>query len=184
MPTASLDEEREERRATIDKRCERAALLLSEADCGVAWCHLNAEADLLVEMMPGAEQIAGSDDDERKEELFEAFRLGQLKKLVTKPKIAAYGMNWQHCARMTFFADHSFEQYYQAVRRMWRFEQKREVTVDVITTQSLKGVSKNLRRKSDACEEMFEAMVREMNDALKLSRFKEHTNKQELPSWL
>lgn len=184
MPTASLEEEREERRSTIERRCERAAELLSGADSGVAWCHLNAEADMLKDIIPGAEQIAGSDDDERKEELFEAFRLGQLKKLVTKPKIAAYGMNWQHCARMTFFADHSFEQYYQAVRRMWRFGQKREVIVDVITTQSLKGVSKNLRRKADACESMFEAMVKEMNDALKLNRFKNHADKQEVPSWL
>lgn len=184
MPAANLAEEREERRATLRRRCERAAELLSSAESGVAWCHLNAEANLLRELIPGAEQIAGSDRDERKEELFEAFRHGQLKKLVTKPKIAAFGMNWQHANTMTFFPDHSFEQYYQAVRRMWRFGQKRPVTVHNVTSQSLAGVTKNLRRKADACEAMFEDMVLQMNDALRLSRFRDHTNRQELPSWL
>ncbi len=184
MTTTSLEEEREERRKTLPGRCEKAAELLAKSETGVAWCHLNAEADLLVEMIKGAEQISGADDDERKEELFEAFRTGQLKKLVTKPKIAAFGMNWQHCNHMTFFADHSFEQYYQAVRRMWRFGQKREVTVDMVTTQSLVGVTKNLRRKSDACEAMFTSMVAQMNDAMKLNRFREHTTQQEVPPWL
>jgi hypothetical protein len=184
MPTATLEEERQERRSTIKVRCEKAAELASKSKVSVAWCHLNAEADLLTELIPGSEQISGSDDDERKEELFQAFRHGQLKKLVTKPKIAAFGLNWQHCNHMTFFADHSFEQYYQAVRRLWRFGQKRDVTVDIVTSQSLAGVSKNLRRKADACEEMFAAMVAQMNDAMNLKRFKDHTQKQDVPSWL
>lgn len=184
MPAANLAEEREERRATLRQRCEAAAAILSSAESGVAWCHLNAEADFLKELIPGAEQIAGSDRDERKEELFEAFRHGQLKKLVTKPKIAAFGMNWQHASTMTYFPDHSFEQYYQAVRRMWRFGQKHPVTVHNVTSQSLAGVTKNLRRKADACETMFEEMVAQMNDALRLSRFRDHMNNQEIPSWL
>jgi len=184
MPASNLSEEREERRATIRDRCERAAELANAHDTSVSWCHLNAEADLLVEMIDGAEQISGADKDERKEELFNAFRHGELKRLVTKPKIAAYGLNWQHCNHMTFFADHSFEQYYQAVRRLWRFGQKRDVTVDMITTQSLMGVTKNLRRKTEASEEMFRVMVEQMHDALQLKRFHEHTSNQEIPSWL
>jgi len=184
LPASNLQEEREERRMTIRDRCAKAAELLAAADTGVAWCHLNAEADMLVEMIDGAEQISGTDKDERKEELFNAFRHGELKKLVTKPKIAAYGLNWQHCNRMTFFADHSFEQYYQAVRRLWRFGQRRAVTVDMITTQSLIGVTKNLRRKTEASEEMFRLMVQQMNDALDLKRFQEHSTKQEIPAWL
>lgn len=184
MPTANLQEEREERRLTIRQRCEKAAELLTDAPSAVAWCHLNAEADALVGMIRGAEQISGADKDERKEELFNAFRHGQLKKLVTKPKIAAYGLNWQHCNRMTFFADHSFEQYYQAVRRLWRFGQKMPVKVDMITTQSLIGVTKNLRRKTEASEAMFRLMVEQMNDSLKINRFKDHNAKQEVPSWL
>lgn len=184
MPAANLHEEREERRSTIEGRCAKAAALLAGDQPGIAWCHLNAEAEALVDMMPGAMQISGADDDERKEELINAFRHGQLLKLVTKPKIAALGLNFQHCNRMTYFADHSFEQYYQAVRRAWRFGQKRDVTVDVITTDSLMGVTKNLKRKALAAEEMFRVMVEQMNDAMALKRFHEHTNRQELPSWL
>jgi hypothetical protein len=184
MPATNLSEEREERRLTMRDRCERAAEIINGNETSVAWCHLNAEADLLVQMIDGAEQISGADSDDRKEELFNAFRHGQLKRLVTKPKIAAYGLNWQHCNHMTFFADHSFEQYYQAVRRLWRFGQKRPVTVDMITTQSLMGVTKNLRRKTSASEEMFRVMVEQMNDALQIKRFHEHTSKQELPTWL
>jgi len=184
MPATNLSEEREERRVTIRDRCQKAADLINAGGTAVAWCHLNAEADLLVEMIDGAQQISGADKDERKEELFNAFRHGELKRLVTKPKIAAYGLNWQHCNHMTFFADHSFEQYYQAVRRLWRFGQKRPVTVDMITTQSLMGVTKNLRRKTEASEEMFRVMVEQMHDALQLKRFHEHTSNQEIPSWL
>ncbi len=184
MPATNLQEEREERRITIPQRCERAAELVQGSQSSVSWCHLNAEADTLVKMIDGAAQISGADHDERKEELFNAFRHGELKHLVTKPKIAAYGLNWQHCNRMTFFVDHSFEQYYQAVRRLWRFGQKLPVTVDNITTQSLGGMTRNMRRKIDASEKMFAMMVEQMNDALAMDRFKEHHSNQELPAWL
>lgn len=184
MPAANMEEERAERRATIEGRCERAAQLLAKSKTGVAWCHLNDEADLLEKIIPGAVQISGSDSDDRKEEVFEAFRKGKVKKLVTKTKIAGFGMNWQHCNHMTYFVDHSFESYYQAVRRFWRFGQKKPVKVDTITTQSLAGVTKNLRRKADACDDMFRVMVEQMNDALKLHRFRDHTVKQKAPKWL
>jgi hypothetical protein len=184
MPASNLHEEREERRITINGRCERAAELVIGAPSAVSWCHLNAEADLLVRLIPNSAQISGADKDERKEELFNAFRHGELSHLVTKPKIAAYGLNWQHCQKMTFFADHSFEQYYQAVRRLWRFGQKKAVEVDIITTQSLIGVTKNMKRKTKASEDMFKLMVEQMNDALNVNRYKEHNTNQELPSWL
>lgn len=184
MPASNLHEEREERRITIKGRCEKAAELVIGADSAVSWCHLNAEADLLVNLIPGAKQISGADKDERKEELFNAFRHGELKHLVTKPKIAAYGLNWQHCQNMTFFADHSFEQYYQAVRRLWRFGQQKSVTVDIVTTESLIGVTKNLKRKTQASEAMFTLMVEQMNNALNVNRYKEHNTNQEIPSWL
>ena len=138
----------------------------------------------MVSMIPDAKQVKGGDSDELKEELFTAFRRGQLRVIVTKPKIAAYGINWQHCNRMTYFADHSFEQYYQAVRRFWRFGQEREVQSHVITTEGLIGVTKNLKRKAAAAEAMFESMVEQMNDALGLKRFHPHNQKQEIPAWL
>lgn len=184
LPATNLQEEREERRITINQRCRKAAELVSGSASSVSWCHLNAEADLLVNLIDGAQQISGADKDERKEELFNAFRHGQLRHLVTKPKIAAYGLNWQHCAKMTYFADHSFEQYYQAVRRLWRFGQTQNVEVDTITTQSLIGVTKNMKRKIAQAETMFAMMVLQMNDALKVNRYKEHKTLLEAPSWL
>jgi hypothetical protein len=184
MKAVTLEEQRQERRATIKPRCEAAAQALDGADYGVAWCQLNAEADLLVEMMPGSRQIAGSDDDDEKEEVFEAFRKGQLRRLVTKPKIAAFGMNWQHCNRMTYFPDHSFEQYYQSTRRLWRFGQKRDVQVHNIASESNADVSRSLRRKAVACEKMFEDMVRQMNDALALRRYRPHDMEMGVPAWL
>lgn len=184
LPATNLAEERAERRATVKARCELAAELLSSSDCGVAWCHLNDEADTVVAALPGAKQIKGGDHDDLKVELLTAFRTGQLKHMVTKPRIAAFGINWQHCAHMTYFADHSFEQYYQAVRRFHRFGQTRSVRSDVITTEGLAGVTRNMRRKAEATETMFQTMIAQMNDALTLERFHEHKSEQEIPAWL
>lgn len=184
MKAITLEEQRIERKDTIQSRCEWAAQCLDEDDFGVAWCQLNAEADLLERLIPGAKQVSGAQSDDEKEELLTAFRLGQIKKLVTKPKIAAFGMNWQHCNQMTYFPDHSFEQYYQATRRMWRFGQKREVTVHNIVSESNADVSRNLRRKADACEAMFAGMVRQMNDALDIAHAAYGDTTTEVPKWL
>jgi hypothetical protein len=184
MPAQNLNEERAERKATIKQRCEKVAELHAIRSSGVAWCHLNDEADMLVSIMPDAKQISGSDCDEKKEELFTAFKSGQLKRLVTKPKIAAYGINWQHCNYMTTFADHSFEQYYQSVRRFWRFGQKDAVTSDTITTTTLANVTRNRDKKARKTEEMFKLVVEKMNNAMNINRLTNHSNNQELPSWL
>lgn len=183
-PLHSMHDQRDENRRTVQARCEKAAELIGNTACAVAWGHLNAETDLLEDLIDGAMQVKGSDPDEKKEEYLNAFRTGQIKRLVTKPKIAAYGLNWQHCNCMTYFADHSYEKYYQAMRRLWRFGQKRQVTVNLISTEALAGVLKNQQRKAAACEEMFDKMVAHMREALNLSRFKEHNTKQELPPWL
>lgn len=184
MKAVTLDEQRAERKATIRERCERAAELLDHDDFGVAWCQYNAEADLLTQLIPGAVQVSGADADERKEEVFLGFSRGEIKKIVTKPKIAAFGMNWQHCAHMTYFPDHSFEQYYQATRRFWRFGQKRQVRIDNIVSESNRDVSRNLRRKADACAVMFDKIVSNMNDALRMRSIRQHETKAEVPSWL
>lgn len=183
-PAQTLEEQREDTRATIEARCELAAGILNTDKPGIAWCHLNGEADLLEKIIPGAVQVSGSDDDDRKEEVFSAFRHGQIRVLVTKPKIAAFGMNWQHCDHMTYFATHSFEQYYQAVRRCWRFGQKSPVKVEVVTSSSQTGVLANLKRKADACDVMFSQIVSEMNNAISLDRLKVFNKTEELPSWL
>ena len=129
-------------------------------------------------------QISGDDSDERKEEVFTAFSAGQIRVIVTKPKIASLGMNWQHCARQTMFPSHSFEQYYQAIRRSWRFGQKRPVTVDVITSEGEANVLSNLQRKAEAAESMFRHLVSLMNNELRIEQENKHLIQATTPSWL
>jgi len=172
-PAVGLAEQREERRRTLRERCERAAALI--ADTGqpaVAWCHLNDEADLVEQLIDGAVQVSGNDSDESKEEKFEAFTRGQVRVLVTKPVVGAWGLNWQHCAHMTCFASHSFEQYYQSVRRFWRFGQTRPVTVDHVVSDGEGGVLKNLQRKSEQADRMFSELTGHMRDELAIERGK------------
>ncbi|HWT12275.1 MAG TPA: hypothetical protein VN231_05950 [Allosphingosinicella sp.] len=183
-PARSLDEKRADLRLTIERRCEAAAQRLADATSAVAWCHLNAEGDLLARLIPGAVQVSGADPDERKEEVFAAFRRGQIRTLVTKPKIAAFGMNWQHCHRFSYFPTDSFEQYYQAVRRFWRFGQTHQVRGDIIGTTAQVGTLGNLRRKAKACDEMFSRIVAEMNDAIRLDRLKTFDQRETVPAWL
>lgn len=185
MPAMNMQEEREERRRTIDERCEYAASLV--ADTGkpaVIWCHLNEEGKRLARMIPGAREIAGSTPDDDKEDIYESFSRGELRVLVTKPKIGAWGLNWQHCSHVVTFASHSYEQYYQAVRRCWRFGQKSPVVVDLIATEGEAGVKENLRRKSDAADRMFTALVAHMNEAMKIDTGETFRTKEQLPSWL
>jgi hypothetical protein len=184
MPAVGLREEREEARRTIQERTETTAALLVDADSAVAWCQLNAEGDLLTKMIDGAVQISGSDDADKKEEALLAFSRGQIRVLVTKPSIGAWGLNWQHCNRMSFFPSHSYEQYYQAVRRCWRFGQKRPVTVDLITTEGSANALKNLRRKAMQADRMFTALVAHMNQAMNVQRSNVYDRKVEVPEWL
>lgn len=183
MPARDLNEQRKERRATIQQRCETVAELAPSDRPFVAWCHLNDEADLLERLIPNAIQVSGRDSDESKEEKFEAFRLGQAQ-LVTKAQIAAFGLNWQHCADMSAFPSHSFEQYYQQIRRCWRFGQERDVTVHVVTTEGEADVLGNLKRKAADADRMFESMVREMHAAQQRSAPAVTLHKPNIPNWL
>lgn len=185
VPAVGLQEQREERRRTIEERCEKAAELASEDDDPVvSWCQLNDEGDLLEKLIPNAVQISGKDSDERKEEVFEAFQNGQLKKLVTKSRIAAWGMNWQHCAHQTSFPSHSFEAWYQSIRRSWRFGQTRPVRADVITTEGEKDVLANLQRKQVQAEHMIDNLVAMMNNELNVKARPYGGEKEQVPAWL
>jgi hypothetical protein len=184
VPAKGLSEQRQERKHTIDERCEAVAHKVSTGQPAVVWCHLNTEADMLERMIPGSRQVSGKDSDESKEEKFNAFASGDLRVLITKPKIGALGLNWQHCNHMTFFPSHSFEQYYQAVRRCWRFGQKRPVTVDLITTEGESDVMENLQRKAVAAERMFEAIVQEMNNELHINHETNFPRQEAVPTWL
>lgn len=150
----------------------------------MAWCHLNDESSRLARLIDGAVEVSGSDSPEAKEEKLMAFTRGEVRVLVTKPKIGAWGLNWQHCHRMTFFPSHSYEQYYQAVRRSWRFGQTQPVTVDLITTEGQARVLDNLQRKAAQADRMFDHLIDHMNAALSVERSKYTPTPVEIPSWL
>ena len=185
MPAVGLQEEREERRITMRERCEMAASLIGPTGRpAVAWCHLNPEGDLLTKLIPGAVQVSGRDSDDDKEEKFTAFASGQTRVLVTKPIIGAWGLNWQHCAHMTTFTGHSFEQYYQSVRRFWRFGQKSAVTVDHVLSEGESRVLANLQRKAQQADAMFAEMTSNINDELAIARARKFEKEEEVPAWL
>ncbi len=185
MPAVGLREQLQERRHTITERCEKVAeLVAAHQGPSVIWCHLNPEGDLLAKIIEGAVQVSGKDKDEAKEEKFDAFARGHVKKFVIKPKIGAFGLNWQHCAHMTFFPSNSFEQTYQGLRRCWRFGQQHKVVADFVSTEGEHNVMQNYQRKSDAADRMFDRIVQYMQDALRIER-EEHFPKQEvIPAWL
>jgi len=183
MPAVGLAEQRQERSHTVKERCEKVAALVPLDDYCVVWGQLNAETDLITKLIPNAVQVSGKDSDESKEEKFEAFQRGEIQTLVTKPIIGAFGLNWQHCNRMTFFPSHSFEQYYQAVRRFWRFGQTRPVHIDLVTTEGEWDVMKNLQRKADAADKMFQSIVDEMNNELSINRSQKFEKTFKEPQW-
>lgn len=184
VPAVGLREEREELRRTLTERCEEAAKVLVDADHAVAWCHLNEESRVLTKLIDGAVEITGSMPVDQKEERLAAFSAGEIRVLVSKPSITGWGLNWQHAHRMTFFPSHSYEQFYQAVRRMWRFGQEHPVTVDVITTPGGINALTNLQRKADAADVMFDRLVTFMRDATTVCRTETYDKKIEVPSWL
>lgn len=183
-PAVGLQEERQETRRTLVERCETAAAALADAERGIAWCHLNDESELLAKLIPDAVELSGSDSVDAKEDKLRGFSTGEIRFLVTKPKLGAWGLNWQHCHRMTYFPSHSYEQHYQAVRRCWRFGQKHDVTVDVITTPGGERVLANLQRKSDQASAMFDQLITHMRDALNINRSDPFTLTMETPAWL
>jgi hypothetical protein len=185
MPANGLAEQRAERSRSVIDRCEMAAEIANGTkESIVSWCYLNREGDLLTKLIDGAVQVSGDDSDEKKEEIFTAFSTGQARAIVTKPIIAGMGLNWQHCHRQTFFPSHSFEQWYQSIRRCWRFGQKNPVTVDVITSEGEANVLSNLMRKSEAADRMFANLVAMMSNELQIEKTEKNINQSTLPSWL
>ncbi len=180
----TLDEQREEQRRTVPERCAKVAELVAHDRPAVAWCHLNDEANLCERLIPGAVQVAGKHSDEEKEERFAAFVDGQIRVLISKPKIAGRGLNWQHCAHQTFFPSHSFEDWYQCVHRSWRFGQSDRVTMDVVTTEGSTGVLANLRRKQEAADRMFGKLVAFMHRFQEVGRVGYGDKETEAPAWL
>lgn len=185
MPASNMQEEREERRNTIEERTDKAAeVAMSHDGYSVIWCELNDEGDILEKKIAGSVQIKGSTSDSRKEELLSAFSNGDVKRLVLKPKIGAWGLNWQHCNNVVMLPSHSYERDYQAVRRCWRFGQKNPVTVTRIVSEGEEKILSNLQRKANQSASMFRSIVSHMKDAMHLASQDFFPEQEELPRWL
>ena len=184
LPAATLPEQREEKKRTIRERCEKVAELVAHGKPALVWCHFDAEADMLEKIIDGATQVAGKHSDEEKERRFLGFADGSIRVLVTKPKIGALGLNFQHCAHVVDFPSHSYEQRYQGIRRCWRFGQTQPVIVDTVHTEGELRVLENVQRKAEAADRMFGNLVAEMNNAISIGRRAMSTQTMEIPKWL
>lgn len=162
MAAKTMTEVREEQKLTVDKRCEKA-VELSYGKVSVYWCNLNEEGDLLSELDPTAIQIKGGMSIDKKEELLVAFANGEFERLITKPKMTSMGLNWQHCNHTTIFPTWSYEQYYQAVRRFWRFGQKKEVYCDLVISEGQGRVIEALQQKMQKAIDLYENLVENAN---------------------
>ena len=157
------------RRETIQERAEAAAEMINNGTTGpwVVWCNLNNESTALKNLIPGAVEIRGSDSPEHKESAMLGFAAGDIRVLVTKPRIAGFGMNWQHCHNVAFVGlSDSWEAYYQAVRRCWRFGQDKPVRVHIVTSELEGAVVANIKRKERDALTMRAGMVEHMRDAI------------------
>jgi len=180
----TLKQQREERKMSLEERAEFTKDICKNHDMSIIWGQYNYETDYLEKFIPNAIQISGADSDDAKEEKFEAFSKGEIKRLITKPKISSQGLNWQHCNHMVFYPSHSYEQYYQGVRRCWRFGQKRNVYVDIIATYGEAGIMNNIQRKSKDAEVMFENLIKNMNNELKIEDKYNDIKKTNIPKWI
>lgn len=185
IPAAAtrLTEVREEQKATIEKRCEMAVNLTSNHDTSVYWCNFNKEAELLLSMDNTAYEVKGSMNLDKKEEILLAFAKGEIKKLITKPKITSFGLNWQHCNHTVYFPTFSYEQYYQSIRRFWRFGQKNPVTVDLVYSDGQEKVIQSLESKTKKANQLFNKLNQSINNSYTETK-KDFNQSITLPSFL
>lgn len=155
----------QEQRMTVEGRCEKAVELANNHDTSVYWCNRNDEGDLLEKLDSNSVQLKGSMKLDQKEEILIAFANGDIKKLITKAKMTGFGLNWQHCNHTVYFPTFSFEQYYQAIRRFWRFGQKENVFVDRVLSDGQKRVIDTLDMKTEKNIRLFAKLVSMMNQS-------------------
>lgn len=162
----TLTDRRQAKRDTLEARVRKVAdVVNASGEQWLVWCHLNDEQQMLSELIDGAVSVAGADSIEQKESRMMAFTNGHARVLITKPSIAGFGMNWQHCSNMAFVGlDDSYEQQYQAIRRCWRFGQTRQVNVHFVTADALGAIKQNVDRKESQMQEMQESMVAHMRE--------------------
>jgi hypothetical protein len=178
-----LNEIRVEQRQTVEKRCNLAVELSKDWDTSVYWCNRNDEGDLLQKLDKDAYQIKGSMKLDQKEEMLLAFANGDIKKLITKPKMTAFGLNWQHCNHTIYFPTFSYEQYYQSIRRFWRFGQNKPVTVNLVYSEGQKRVLDGLLAKTKKANELFDKLNVNLNQSFDI-KTKDFNKKILLPKFL
>jgi len=159
-----FNEVRHEVKQTIEERCIKA-VELAKGKTSVYWCNLNDESKMLSQLDPEAVVIIGSQSMEKKEQILLDFAQGKIKRLITKAKMTGMGLNWQHCNHSVFFPTYSYEQYYQSLRRFWRFGQKREVTIDMVVSDGQEGVLESLQTKTQKAIDLHQNLTNEVNTA-------------------
>jgi hypothetical protein len=160
----SMTEVRLEQKQTEDKRCEKA-IELASGKTSVYWCNTNNESTILKHSDKDAVEIIGSQSIERKEEILLAFAKGDIKRIITKAKMTSMGLNWQHCNHSVFFPTWSYEQYYQSIRRFWRFGQKNDVTIDMVISDGQTRVLEALQQKTKKAIELHENLTKNVNSS-------------------
>lgn len=183
MPAVGFKEIKAEAKVTIKQRCEIAVEKALKHDISVYWCNLNDEADTILELDKNAIEVRGDMNIDQKEEILLNFANENIKKLVTKTSITAFGLNWQHCNHTTYFPTYSYEQYYQAIRRFWRFGQTKPVTVDLIFSDGQERIMQSLLVKKDKAMKMFEKLIQQTNSDFTI-KTKEFNKQVIIPKFL
>jgi len=194
MPASDLNERRKVRQETVEVRSNAASNLINKTkDSWVCWCNLNAESAAMTKKIDGAIEIAGKHSNATKVDRMLGFAAGDIKRIITKPKIAGLGVNWQICNKAAFIGlNDSWEQFYQAVRRIWRFGQKKKVEIHIFIEEREGGVLKNIQRKDKQAQLMLQNMVKHTKDLTKKElkqtkrTFVEYKPEvdMELPKWI
>lgn len=158
----SFREIRHEQKQTLEDRCKKAVELAKDKT-SVYWVNLNEESSLIASLDPEAVEITGSMTIEKKESILMDFAQGKIKRLITKAKMTGMGLNWQHCNHSVFFPTYSYEQYYQAIRRFWRFGQKNNVTIDLVISDGQTRVLEALQQKTEKAIQLYENLTQSVN---------------------
>ena len=177
----SMTEVRHEQKCTERDRCEKA-VELAKGKTSVYWCNTNNESSILAELDPEAVEIRGSMSIEKKEDILIRFAKGEIKRIITKAKMTGMGLNWQHCNHSVFFPTWSYEQYYQAIRRFWRFGQKNDVTIDLVISDGQVRVMEALEQKTKKAIELYENLTKSVNTYTEKKR--EFQYNTDLPTWI
>jgi hypothetical protein len=177
----SFHEVRHEQKQTEEKRCEKA-IELASGKTSVYWCNTNNESTILKTSDSEAVEIIGSQSIDKKEEILLAFANGEIKRLITKAKITSMGLNWQHCNHTVFFPTWSYEQYYQAIRRFWRFGQTKDVVCDMVISDGQTRVLEALQQKTEKAIQLHKKLTENVNRSF-THNTKDFNKQITLPSW-